>query len=231
MEIGERIAMTAASIKSKENCWYCKKQKKISKGFKSRITFISIRKILDAVDSESGLPWKRKYSRLEPEAHHLIPISSMAMVEELHKYIKKSSKISGDIGYDINHPNNGLWLPGKKGLTEYSESIIGIIRVAKSQIHNSSHPDYRTNVMEILSELHDKINNDDKPEYCRICRRKLKNTKQPPYGLVARLDWISRKMKRFLTGNPRRWKLDEGYYTFSIPLKSKVKVWLYNNDK
>ncbi|MHC4216007.1 MAG: AHH domain-containing protein [Planctomycetota bacterium] len=59
------------------------------------------------------------YSR---SAHHLIPGNASLRDSNLMAFIKKGDKIFGDIGYDVNGAENGIWLPTHAALsTEMAE--------------------------------------------------------------------------------------------------------------
>lgn len=50
-------------------------------------------------------------------AHHLIPAEASLPKSHLLNYIKEGSFISGDIGYDVNGAENGVWLPTHQALS------------------------------------------------------------------------------------------------------------------
>jgi hypothetical protein len=50
-------------------------------------------------------------------AHHLIPADASLPNSSLIDYIKAGDKIWGDIGYDVNGAENGLWLPTHSSLS------------------------------------------------------------------------------------------------------------------
>ncbi len=61
----------------------------------------------------------------------------MADASKLHKYIeKKHGKIDEDIGYDLNHPNNSVWMPGRP-VPPVDQEKIAVIKESVAQIHNS----------------------------------------------------------------------------------------------
>jgi hypothetical protein len=50
-------------------------------------------------------------------AHHLVPADAALPKSDLIQYIKAGDKIWGDIGYDVNGAENGLWLPTHAALS------------------------------------------------------------------------------------------------------------------
>lgn len=163
-------------------------------------------------------------------AHHLIPGNgSLKKVTGLLKLIYASKNyISKDIGYDINCRQNGIWLPAlsKGGWKKLSGTLNEIgqkkdkiaqsaMRVAGAQFHQA-HPTYNGRVETTLKAIADKINpvvND--PPKCPICGDPTPESdkKRPPYGLVGRLNALSRLYRKFLTGPVRKWPTKSGYRT------------------
>lgn len=153
-----------------------------------------------------------------PAAHHLIPgNASLGRATSLHKYMKKSrGLIRSDIGYDVNASGNGVWLPGSYGVRpevpafrqtwsaypKQNEYAIAAMSVANCQFHDS-HPTYSGHVLRSLRALSDKLNVRSKDGGCPVCRKKMEDKARPPYGLVGKLDGISRRYSQLLT-NPKR---------------------------
>lgn len=163
-----------------------------------------------------------------PAAHHLIPgNASLKKVPSLLKLMEKSKgEITSDIGYNVNSAQNGIWLPANYGVRPDSEfgckwSAYGFqddyartsMEKAGSQFHDA-HPTYSDKVKATLRSLADKINL-KKPEKCGICDDQISDKARPPYGLVGRLNGVSRQHRRFLSGPTRKWPVDSGYYTSS----------------
>lgn len=46
-----------------------------------------------------------------PNAHHIIPTNESLKAAKLMKFIEEGDSITGDIGYDTNGAENGVWLP------------------------------------------------------------------------------------------------------------------------
>lgn len=146
-------------------------------------------------------------------AHHCIPgNASYKKVKAISKLVNKGGpfKLSGNIGYSINHGNNGVWLPGnynvRVGKEKYNKSWGGYdskfkheyakraIKASNRQFHDA-HTDYNTLVRESLTKLAQKMG---KPSNkCPFCGEEKESTR-PPYGLVGRLDFISRQFRNNL---------------------------------
>ncbi|MFH2001596.1 MAG: AHH domain-containing protein [Planctomycetota bacterium] len=62
------------------------------------------------------------YSR---SAHHLIPADAALPKSPLIEFMKEGKKVFGDVGYDINGAENGIWLPTHHALsTEMKEGRV-----------------------------------------------------------------------------------------------------------
>jgi hypothetical protein len=163
-----------------------------------------------------------------PGAHHLIPgNASLAQVPSILKLMEKSrGQIRSDIGYDVNSQQNGIWLPANYAVREDSafgvkwskygfqnEYAIAAMKRAGAQFHDA-HPTYSGKVKVTLRALADKINL-KKPEKCAICDKEISDKARPPYGLVGRLNQVSRQHRGFLAGPVRKWPISSGYFTSS----------------
>ena len=152
-----------------------------------------------------------------PGAHHLIPgNASLQKVPSILKLIEASrGDISSDIGYDVNSAQNGIWLPANYGVRADSEFgkkwsaydfqdeyAIAAMKKAGAQFHDA-HPDYSDKVKTTLRALADKINL-KKPQKCAICDDQIADKARPPYGLVGRLNSVSRQHRTFLRGPTRK---------------------------
>lgn len=161
-----------------------------------------------------------------PGAHHLIPGNeSMKRVPKILDLIEsRRGKIKADIGYDINAATNGVWLPGSYGVSTTSplgtkwsnydykeEYALAAMGKAGAQFHDR-HPKYSGKVKSTLRSLADKITL-LRPEKCGICKEKLSDKARPPYGLVGRLNRLSRIYRSFLHGPTRKWPVETGFST------------------
>lgn len=246
MELGETIAIAIANLisESKEDCWYCKEKPEKTE----------IQNQLNEDPDSLGLPppendLKNASSRLGenlglrpnwiinkpnsdnktevvPGAHHLIPgNASLNKAKTLLKYIKKGDKINGDIGYDVNCRENGVWLPGNYGVREgasdfkikwsqyqyQEEYAINAMKKANAQFHDA-HNKYSQRVLKTLEEIAGKIVV-NMPDKCPVCKNTVEDKARPPYGLVGRLNACSRHHRRFLSGSSRKWPVQSGYFT------------------
>jgi len=172
-------------------------------------------------------------------AHHCIPGgASLAHANDLHKFMRKDGpySLSSDIGYNVNHANNGVWLPGNyavrgsnnppfdKNWSGYSTvfknkyALDGMEKAHGRQFHDA-HRKYNGKVKKTLISIASKlVAPDDK---CPICNEKFDKSR-PPFGLVGRLDLVSSEHKTMLT-NPKKEEVSQGYYT-SSRVKKKFNI-------
>lgn len=172
-------------------------------------------------------------------AHHLIPGNASFMkVKKLIDYLKKDGPhaLETDVGYSINHENNGIWLPGnynvRAGKENYTTTwscqkpsfknayAVSAIRASRSQFHDA-HSTYNRKVRTTLEKLLKKIGRPS--DKCPFCGEKYEKVR-PPYGLVGRLDFISRQHRGMLSGLTKKTSrkvaaIRQGYFT-----SSKVKA-------
>src|SRR5205807_1863113 len=138
---------------------------------------------------------KRQSLPVIPAAHHLIPgNASLKRVPGLHKYISKkctikncqcsvSDFIAGDIGYNVNASENGVWLAGNYAVrrgqhgfgvtwTAYAHQADyadAAMRAAGAQFHDS-HPDYSNNVQKTLRTIANTLDLQYKQDHkCPLC--------------------------------------------------------------
>lgn len=237
-QIGEGVAI-AVTKETDEECWFCKEPPK-EKGLKNSEvadpdtsdseTETSVPENDEKNDSSAlgenlgnrpkwtiTCPDKNLPTEVVPGAHHCIPgKAAFKKVVDLglKNYIRKGGnfKLSGDIGYSINHSNNGVWLPGNYGVRknkghykktwgsydksfkqEYSRRAI---KTTNRQFHDA-HGDYNKLVRKTLENIMNKLGEPE--QNCPICNKPYDKTR-PPYGLVGRLDWASSHYKRVLQG-------------------------------
>ena len=260
-ELCEPVAIGEAAAKKTKPCWYCKQEGpeidndedaepqtndgededavpendekncatklgvQLTKGKKKQPTW----KIICPLDK------KRKPTVLSA-AHHLIPGNASlkkASDQGLKHFMRKNLKFNhkSDIGYNVNHRSNGVWLPGnygvRKGRDGYkqnwgkidnddfkNEYAARAMKMASGQFHDA-HPDYSTNVLDSLKVLKSKMK--DPKTKCPICDDDLKAT-VPPYGLVGRLDFMSGVHRGLITNlSPKKGKkaVMNNYFTSS----------------
>jgi A nuclease family of the HNH/ENDO VII superfamily with conserved AHH len=239
-EIAEGIAILVLSP-GKDDCWYCKEKPKTdpvkndlveepsSKGKAENDLSNDSSKLGTALGFRPR--WEIQVEDLEgkvavtPAAHHLIPgYASLKKVGKLKQFMEKGKKVDGDVGYDVNCRENGVWLPGSYGVTATSvhgtkwsaysfqdEYARQAMKRAGAQFHDS-HPEYSSKVERSLSEIADRILVKH-PVKCPGCDAKISELARPPYGLVGRLHALSRTHRRFVNGPPRKWPTGSGYFT------------------
>jgi len=197
-------------------------------------------------DSPGYLPKEKKRAEVEfPEigetrklpytaaAHHLIPTNgSLTKAKALMVYIaEKDGKISGDIGYDTNGAENGVWLPTgnslarvlRRGYTlptvtkgtkygklptdlkqRYAEAVM---RKVNRQFHDA-HGKYNDFVMDVLGKIHNHAFSLESDLPCKECKKiqENKGKVKPPHGLVMRLNSLNDRLKGKLANNPLSWR-------------------------
>lgn len=194
--------------------------------------------IAHKLDPEDPIP-EGKTSTIVPAAHHLLPgNAAMKRATTLHKYMvwNKDNELGfiGPIGYNINCKQNGIWLPGNyavragtkfgKNWGEYGDDFKNAyaraaMKKRNLQLHDA-HPRYNQNVLDTLLDLGGKL--DEKrgnagPKECPVCGEELTtNTKRPPYGLIGRLNLLSREHAKPLRDPEANTKaVRAGYFTSS----------------
>lgn len=160
-------------------------------------------------------------------AHHLIPGNAALKPSALytdHKYLKTAGMKVGNIGYDINCAENGIWAPGNYGIRPWGpagkafESAKGhvkkgitcalvayaCIKAWKVQFHDA-HPAYSEAVQKTLDELNKKLQ-EMQASKCPQGKNHEKSNK----GLTAavtRLNIISSNLRMFVrTSDISSWK-------------------------
>jgi hypothetical protein len=172
-----------------------------------------------------------------PAAHHLLPGgASVNKATILHKYMvwkgKNPKNFVGPIGYDINCRQNGVWLPGNYAVrkdTDFEKNwgkfkdpfknayaLAAMKKSGNLQLHDA-HPAYNGNVKKTLVEVGKKLDAmwTDRTK-CPVCKKKLENQGDPPYGLLGRLHRLSGEHKKALIFPRSNTKaIASGYYTSS----------------
>ena len=132
------------------------------------------------------------------QAHHLIPHLTLK-AHAVADCLKKDNKIYEDTKYDVDHQNNGKWMPYASSLPEWSTGtptqqralMFKIMRLAKIQMHQGPHSGknnygigikpYKKRVIDYL----DAIDNHAVSHYadahkCKDCNSKKFANKYPP---------------------------------------------------
>lgn len=158
-------------------------------------------------------------------AHHLIPGNAALKQSQLfksEKYLWKDGKAKGNIGYNINASENGVWSPGNYGVRpwgpggvafksanptlEPKDYAFAAMDKWRTQFHDA-HADYSSFVKDSLDKVFEKLEA-QKDIWCPEAKKKDRKPeeKEPIYALVQRLNTISSRMKRMLTFPTRNWK-------------------------
>jgi hypothetical protein len=197
-------------------------------------------KIKHKVDSEDPIDAGAE-TNIVPAAHHLLPgNASVNKAASLHPFMwwagKNTLNLWGEIGYDINCHQNGVWLPGNYAVRKKTEfkktwskfkdpfkdaySKAAMLAAGNLQLHDA-HPAYNGKVLQTLSDVGDKLQKQvkKKPDKCPVCEKALKKENQkvrPPYGLVNRLHRLSKEHRKALD-HPldNRKAINSDYYTSS----------------
>jgi len=170
-------------------------------------------------------------SDLRSNPHHCIPANASLKGHPILEYVQydHSNKVIADnIGYDVNKLENGVWLPTipenfyagndappvagirwgaltEKYPTQQFNIAEAAMHEAKRQFHDA-HPAYSGDVKDRLTKIHEGMH------YYRMkCPEATgksggNNDVPAPYGLVNRLDGLSRRMAQYLDGDPLKWR-------------------------
>lgn len=149
------------------------------------------------------------------QAHHLIPHKTLVK-HQVADWLKKDKQIYDDTKYNVDHQNNGKWMPYASSLPEWTsaspvakrELMFKIMRLAKIQMHQGKHSEsnrygigempYKARVKQYL----DKINNNAQSHYkgpraCEDCKGKKQANKCPPRNnTVTYVDKASRLINK-----------------------------------
>jgi hypothetical protein len=168
-------------------------------------------------------------------AHHLIPGNESwpPSKSQLHKWVdSKEGNIIADIGYNVNAAYNGVDLPGNSGASSWSNppwqdayACMAMFADKKGRQFHDRHPAYSDFVVNCLNKVAEKIESQLKPgtgcgdKNCSTARQK---PYEPPYGLIARLVDISRRLEAKLAGDPTKWKEPVVTSRFVLVYKDKI---------
>lgn len=257
-QIGEGVAIGMIK-ESNDDCWFCK-EKAQKRGVSndlvaspdtsdsesdSSVTENDVKNDASVLGENLGFPpeWsiscplENKPTLIVPGAHHCIP-GTAAFKKVLDSGFKNYVNAGGkfklleDIGYSINHENNGVWLPGnyavRPGKEHYTKTWSAqnssfkqkyaerAMEVSNRQFHDA-HVKYNNLVRKTLENVMNKIGK--LGGKCPFCGEEHDSTR-PPYGLVARLDRASRAYKNVLMSlssktQRKKKQIGEGCYTSS----------------
>lgn len=159
-------------------------------------------------------------------AHHLIPGNAALKESKLFKsneYLWKDGKAKGNIGYNINSSENGVWSPGNYGVRPWGpdgsafkaenpnllpkDFAFAAIDAWRTQFHDA-HADYSDFVKDSLDKIFDKLEASH-DIWCPDAKKKDKKKpeeREPIYPLVQRLNTVSARMKKMLSFPTSNWK-------------------------
>lgn len=157
--------------------------------------------------------------KITPAAHHCIPgNASLKRVPNLiSDFMSEGGKYAhnSDIGYDVNSAQNGVWLPGnynvrvangwKKTWSVCEDSFIEeytkkAMDEAKCQFHDA-HDSYSDHVIKTLENFYNELSKRKAAEAkeCPVCKKSMEGKeKDPPFGLVAKLNKASNDYRNIL---------------------------------
>jgi hypothetical protein len=252
MEVGEPVAIAMEAVEKTRACWYCT----IKPGPKIKNDEEADPQTSDS-ESEEEVPEndeKNNASKLgdnlksQPSwtikcpddglgttvlsaAHHCIPgNASLKKATALHDFMREGGPfaLESDIGYGVNHKNNGVWLPGnygvrngksnyKRGWGSFDEDFkdkYAALAMQKAMVQfHDAHPAYSKNVLDTLEAMANKLGEPGKN--CPVCDKKFDKCR-PPFGLVGRLDFVSGEHRNRITNlSKRKGKkaAQNGYFT------------------
>ena len=256
MEIGESIAVSIVAGSGDDPCWFCEQKPGPTRtNDEAADPETNDSESEDAVPEnhekndasklganlgnqrtwEIRCPTRQADGKVEVQsaAHHCIPgNASLKKANKLHRFMRKGGPLNleSDIGYGVNHRNNGVWLPGNyavragkahytKGWGCYDEDFkdayaMRAMSASGVQFHDA-HPTYSEKVLETLQQIATKIG--QPKDKCPICDKKYDKTR-PPFGLVGRLDSVSQQHRAMISTLGRRNGkkfVQAGYFTSS----------------
>ncbi|SMF56296.1 A nuclease family of the HNH/ENDO VII superfamily with conserved AHH [Alteromonadaceae bacterium Bs31] len=205
-----------------------------------------------AVPSTKGVTaedWKYELE-VAYAAHHLIPGHGSLDKSELYKggkYLRHKGQKEGNIGYNVNCKQNGVWLPGNyaysqkssgsewgtkgKKLKEYhdvsaQDYVSQVIGKAGRQFHDA-HRKYNTFVKNQLNKINDKLSVTSEEAWCEEGKKQSEGKEEnirPLYQLVGRLGHLSNRMKRKLITPTSGWNTN--VYTSSYSMQ-----WMHDHNR
>src|SRR5262245_48164983 len=182
MELGEAVAVEIASTSHDKDCYFCNAKKSPDEiendleadpddddegygAFKNDASKLG--KSLGGDPGRRDIKVDRKPFEVSTAAHHLIPGNASLKKSSLFKsneYLWVDKKAKGNIGYNINSAENGVWLPGNYALRPWSsrsdefkeEYAYEAIGKWGGQFHDA-HEEYSSFVLLALEEVFEKL--------------------------------------------------------------------------
>lgn len=160
---------------------------------------------------------------LRNSPHHLIPGDESWPKTELKKWVDKSlDHIKENIGYDVNHPTNGVSLPGSTGYKEGGSPWAGYgskqdyaraaMEATSAQFHDR-HVAYSRFVVKCLDKISERLDRRTNAKLSPGCDHEHcmgqdeSKPYNPPYELVPRLNSVASRLRRLLEGSPKNWRM------------------------
>lgn len=152
-------------------------------------------------------------------AHHLIPGNAALKKSSIMEHLKTDGTAAGNIAYNVNSKPNGVWLVGNYGVRPWGTKGAAFSSQAKAepmafvalameawrgQFHDA-HEAYSTFVRKDLDGLADKIENQESL-WCPESKNKADEAEHPLYSLVARLNTVSGRLRRYLCFPTSNWR-------------------------
>ncbi len=169
MQVGEGVAKLVGFMEEdKKKCDYKPKQT----NWKAKLSG-SGTKLGESMGNKPYASCVDELSRASfpSQAHHLIPNASLnpnakgaheSPPHSVHELLIKGELLFADTDYDINHKNNGKWMPYAHALDEWitgatrkadkaqnKELMFNVMEIAQIQMHQGSHSHSRFGVGEV----------------------------------------------------------------------------------
>ncbi len=164
---------------------------------------------------------------VQSAAHHILPGYGSVRPSKIMKFLHVQGMAQGNIGYDVNNYENGVWLVGnyalrgkddlpgwgakgtsfttKTGIAPYEYAKAAITKTNR-QFHDA-HSDYNNKVLEALDLIAKKFEL-TQDVWCEHAKKPDKPEDQQLFMLVNRLNTTSRRLKSMLTNPGKKWKRD-----------------------
>lgn len=213
-EVGEMAGVGLAPPHQEGECPFCKEkpEEETRENDLSRDNNKLRGSLGEVPEWKARIPGGETYD-LQPDAHHLIPITSMDKAASLRQPWVEGSETAGPIGYDINDENNGVWLPSTRPISSsapWKSNSPGVkkafveaaMTAARQQIHSGGHPQYNDYVQAKLNGIGDALA--AVRSTSGACPLEDEDGKPPPlYALVERLHGVADGLRPFLAATRR----------------------------
>lgn len=203
MEMGEGMAMLTAIVDEDVKCLY---QPDNGKGWTANLSGSGEALAANLgdkpnADSETDL----SATNWPSQAHHLIPHKTLKR-HKLSHWLQKGDRLFAHTYYNVDHENNGKWMPYASGLREWvtrassgadlknnRKLMFKVMEMAQIQLHQGPHSDsdrygvgeapYKGRVMEYLDKIQDNALSHYAGDHaCSDCSSKKQGGKYPPRG-------------------------------------------------